>query len=200
MIKNIIFDIGNVLISYKPKEYLQKFDFTEEVKEKVFQTVFQSRYWKELDRGTITENEAIEFFCKGAPDIENEIRQVMEHWMDMLYPLPDTIKILNILKGRGYRVFLLSNYHKAAFQKITNENEFIAAMDGKIISNEVELLKPEKGIYEMLLKKYGLKPEECLYTDDMQENLDGAGKLGIHTYLFQCPENFIKYLQDNHIL
>lgn len=200
MIKNIIFDIGNVLISYKPEEYIQQFDFTEEVKEKVFHTIFQSRYWKELDRGTITENEAVESFCKGAPEIENEIRQVMKHWMDMLYPLSDTIKILKMLKCTGCKVFLLSNYHKAAFQKITNENEFIAAMDGMIISNEVKLIKPEKGIYEMLLKKYDLKPEECLYTDDMQVNLDGAEELGIHTYLFQCPENFMKYLQDNQIL
>jgi FMN phosphatase YigB (HAD superfamily) len=200
MIKNIIFDIGNVLVAYRPEEYLDRFGFDENVRKAVLHGIFHNKNWEELDRGTIDEAEAIRRFCEEAPEVEAEIRKVMENWKELLIPLPETIEILRELKEKEYKVFALSNYHKAAFAKILAENDFFSLLDGRVISYEIHLVKPEKEIYEYILNKYQLKPEESLFVDDMQRNLDGASLCGIHTHLFDTPLRFKEYLKEHKLL
>ncbi|WP_163192513.1 HAD family hydrolase [Clostridium thermarum] len=200
MIKNIVFDLGNVLISFNPNEYLDTFDFDNNIKEAVFKGIFKSKYWPELDRGTVTEEEALECFCKDAPEVAEEIRAVMASWKDILLPIPETIGILRELKEKGYKLFALSNYHRAAFEKTSSENEFFQLFDGKVISYEIQTIKPEKEIYEHLLKIYNLKAEETLFIDDMVENIEGAKRLGINTHIFKGPEGLRAYLRELKIL
>ena len=200
MIKNIIFDLGNVLISYQPEEYLKKFNLDEGQRQAVMQGVFKSKYWAELDRGTITEQDAVDKFCEYTPQAENAIRKVMVHWMDMLTPIPETIEILKELKAAGLHTFALSNYHEAAFMRTVSENDFFSLFDGKAISYQIKLIKPQREIYEYILSKYGLKPEECLFIDDMPENIEGAKILGINTLLYKNPVQLRKYLSDSNIL
>ena len=125
MIKNIIFDIGNVLIAFEPIDYLNKKFKDETTKETLYDTIFRSKEWLLLDRGTITEMEAIEIFCRRQPSFEKEIRYVMENWNEMHIPMKESIKLLKYLKNSGYHIFLLSNYHKKAFQVISKRFDFI---------------------------------------------------------------------------
>jgi putative hydrolase of the HAD superfamily len=200
MIKNIVFDIGNVLISFKPKEYVDSFDFEPTIREVVFESIFKSEYWPRLDRGTTTEEEAVEFSCKAAPQADCEIRQVMAGWKDMLLPIPETIEILMELKAKGYKIFALSNYHKAAFERTFAENEFFKTLDGMVISYELGIIKPEREIYEHLLNKYALKPQETLFIDDMPENIQGAESTGINTFLFDNPIGLKNYFKKIGVL
>jgi HAD superfamily hydrolase (TIGR01509 family) len=185
IIKNIVFDLGNVLISFKPDKYMESFNFEKSIRDRVFESVFKSKYWLELDKGTLTEEEASELFCKSGQETKEEIKRVMSSWKDMLQPIPETIEILKELKQMGYRIYVLSNYHKNAFEKTSMENEFFKLLNGRIISYEVNCIKPEKEIYDKLLKAFNLEAGETLFIDDMNENIQGAENLGIQTILFK---------------
>lgn len=200
MIRNIVFDIGNVLIYFRPQEYMDNFGFEQSVKYNVYNCIFKSKYWLELDRGTLSEEEAVELFCKEAPNVEKEIRKVMEAWKDILLPIPETIALIKELKQKGYKVFVLSNYHKKAFEKIYSENEFFKLLDGKVISYEVNYIKPEREIYDYFLNTYDLKPEETLFIDDTYENIEGAAKLGINTILFDGIDKLKENLKELNII
>lgn len=200
MIKSIVFDLGNVLISYDPETYMNSFELESALKDEVYKAIFKSKHWLELDKGTITEKEAIGFFCEEIPQAEEYIKKVMSGWKDMLLPIPETVELLKELKNKGYKLFVLSNYHKDAFEKTSSENEFFTLLDGSVVSYEVKCLKPEKKIYEHLLSAYDLKPEETLFIDDMEANVRGAQEVGIQGVLFQGVEQLRTYLEEIKVL
>ena len=185
MIKNVIFDIGNTLIAFKPLDYLNEKFSDRTTVDTLYETIFNSREWISLDRGTITQDEAVKRFCTRQPSLEKQIKYVMENWDEMHIPMKESIKLLNYLKNKGCRIYLLSNYQQKAYDYIYKKFDFIRETDGRIISSHVELLKPEREIYEVLLKKYDLKPKECLFIDDSAENIEAARKVGIHGMCFK---------------
>ena len=185
MIKSVIFDIGNVLLYFKPMEFLNKYYKDKDTINTLYKLVFKSDEWVSLDRGTITVEGAINNFSKREPKLKNEIRFVMENWHEMHTPIAETVKLLNKLKNEGYHIYLLSNYHVEAFDYIDKRYDFIRNVDGKIISSHYKLLKPEEKIYTTLLNKYNLKPEECVFIDDTLLNVEAANKLGIHGICFK---------------
>ncbi|MFL0266640.1 HAD family hydrolase [Candidatus Clostridium radicumherbarum] len=200
MIKNVVFDIGNVLLYFKPDEYLNGFNFDKQTNKKLFESIFKSKYWCELDRGMLTEDEAIKLFNEASPELQEKIEIVMKDWIGILKPNLETVAIVKELKKRNYNIFLLSNFHKSAFERVSSENEFFNLFDGRIISYEINLLKPEKEIYNKLLKTYNLKPEETLFIDDMIENIAAADKLRINTILFSNAESLRETLKSKRLL
>ncbi|MFL0245361.1 HAD-IA family hydrolase [Candidatus Clostridium stratigraminis] len=97
-------------------------------------------------------------------------------------------------------MFLLSNFHRSAFERVSLENEFFNLFDGRIISYEINLIKPEKEIYNRLLKTYNLEPEETLFIDDMQENINSAKELKINTILFSDAKSLREALKNKRLL
>lgn len=200
MIKNIIFDIGNVLISFNPIDYLShKFD-DEVLRQALYNTIFKSKEWLMLDRGTLTEEEAVHIFCTRQPHLQNQIKYVMENWHEMHIPMNESVQLLKHFKSSGYHIYLLSNYHKKAFKIISERYDFIREVDGRIISCDVKLLKPEKSIYEALLNTYGLKPEECLFLDDAPENIEAANRLGINGVCFKDAESIYGFIDNFNVV
>lgn len=185
MIKNIIFDIGNVLIQFKPQEFLKEKYVDEKKCDELFKLIFKSEEWLMLDKGTITEEEAVERFSQRKPEYKNECAEIMRDWHDMHIPMKDTVELLKDLKNKGYEIFLLSNYHRKAFEVISDRFDFLGLANGKIISSHVQLLKPDKEIYEALLKNYNLKAEESVFIDDTLVNIEKANELGIHGIWFK---------------
>lgn len=188
MIKNIVFDIGNVLVEFKPMEFLRNIYNDDKVIDSVYNAVFKSKCWPELDRGTMTEEEAAEEFCISCPECEASIREVVKRWYEMLIPMEDSIKILIELKAKGYKIYALSNYQVKGFEKIYRENDFFKEMDGMVISCRIKSIKPEREIYEYLLNEYKLLPDETLFIDDTVENLKGAEEFGIKTFQFTTAD------------
>ncbi|SCX81590.1 HAD family hydrolase [Alkaliphilus peptidifermentans] len=183
MINTIIFDIGRVLLEFEPKKYLEA-KFSEEVVDELFEHVFSRDEWLELDKGTIDEEMALEIIAKRIPHRRGEISELLEGWHELLIPIAGTVEILHRLKEKKYKIYLLSNFHFKAFEKVSNQFDFFQIADGKIISSHVKYLKPQKEIYEALMVKYNLQPSECLFIDDTKENLEGAKKIGINTIHF----------------
>lgn len=156
MIKNTVFDIGKVLLNFKPLKYLSK-----KVSERYFleinDAIFKSPEWLMLDRGIITQSEAIDRICERNKENSELIKDVMNDWYQMLTPIEEVVDILKELKGKGNKAFYLSNFHELAFENVTSRYELFKCFDGGIVSYKVGLLKPEKEIYERLITTYRIK-------------------------------------------
>lgn len=184
MIKNIVFDIGNVLVSFTPEEFVSSKINDKMISQRVYNCIFKGEDWLKLDRGTKTEEEAVRDFCQREAEISEHIQNVMKDWYQMLLPMDETVEILNKLKEKGYKLYYLSNYQVAAFDYIS-KYDFFDTFDGGILSCNVKLLKPEKEIYEKLTEVYGIKPEESVFIDDTLVNVEAADKLGFSTVNFK---------------
>ena len=193
MVKNIIFDIGNVLLQFKPLDYLKVIFNDDKIETLVYKEVFQSKEWIHLDRGTLTQGEALKAIAQRNPNYKVHIKKCMDNWIDILTPIEGTVQIVNDLKEKGYKLYLLSNFHSLAFENIYSKYDFFKCFDGGVISYKENLLKPESEIYTKLLDTYGLKAKECLFIDDTLENIHTADLLGFNTIHF---DNYTT-LKDN---
>lgn len=186
MYKNIIFDLGNVLLSFNPMEYLRS-KISEERIQEVFKAIFQSEEWIMLDRGTITEKEAINNIIEKNSIYRDDINLAFEDWYGILKPIEETIKVLEDLKDKGYNIYYLSNFHELAFKEVSTNNSFFELFDGGVVSYEEKIIKPEEEIYRLILKRYNLAPNETIFIDDTKVNVEGAEKLGITTVFLKNP-------------
>lgn len=194
MIKNVVFDIGNVLLKFTPLEFLRSKYSDEKIIESLYENIFNSNEWIELDRGTITDEEATIRFCTRDPNNAEKVKEVMRTWNEMHIPVEGTSELMKKLKMKGYKIYLLSNYHLKAFKLISEKYDFIRDVDGKIISSKVKLLKPEAEIYEALTHNCGIKPEESIFIDDRVENINAAIKLGFNGIVFSDADALLKEL------
>lgn len=186
MIKNVIFDIGNVLLNFEPKEYV-KSKVIEEKIEEIYESIFKSQEWPMLDRGTITEEEAKANIISRKAENEGFINSVFENWYDILTPIESSVGVLKKLKEKGYKVFYLSNFHLAAFEYVTKKHDFFGLFDGGVVSYKEKLLKPEKEIYEIILSEYNLEPNETVFIDDMEVNVKAAINNGMKGIILKNP-------------
>ena len=191
MIKNIIFDLGNVLINFKPHEFLLRFTSDKDYIDQFISKVTRSNIWLELDRGTSSLENARAIFLSKYPQEKDFIELFFDQWMDMLTPIEENIEILKELKELGYRSYILSNYIIEAFSYISSKYSFLSLFDGKIISGVENVIKPEEVIYELLLSRYNLVPEESLFIDDILFFLKPAKKLGMKT-IWNRPETDLR--------
>lgn len=188
MIDTIIFDIGKVLVDWNWKDYLHSFGYSQEKNEKITEAVFLSEYWKETDRGVWSDEEILQSFIKKVPEYEKDIRDLWDGMGRCITRYEYTDGWIGELKETGYKIYYLSNYGKTLREKTAEALGFVEQCDGGIFSYEIQKIKPDIEIYQALLEKYELIPEKCLFFDDVQENIEGAKKAGIHGILFEGYE------------
>jgi len=185
MIRTVIFDLGNVLISFIPSEYLKKKNYPSTIRNTILTDIFQSEEWKKLDNGDIAVNEAIDSIALRSALKREEIALVFNFRADIMFPLDDNVRLLPELKKQGFGVYYLSNFPLDIFEEIKNDYYFFRHFDGGIISSEVKLSKPDARIFRYFIDKYSLNAGECLYIDDIEENVreaESMGMLGMLTY------------------
>ncbi|MEK6266040.1 MAG: HAD-IA family hydrolase, partial [Clostridium sp.] len=174
MVKSIIFDIGNVLLQFKPLDYLKMVFNDDKIEALVYKEIFQSQEWIHLDRGILTQDEAVKAISQRNPNYEVHIKKCMDNWIDILTPIEDTVQMVKDLKQMGFILYLLSNFLSLAFDNIYSMFDFFKCFDGGVISYKENLIKPETEIYTKLLDTYGLKAKECLFIDDTLANTEAA--------------------------
>ncbi|NRT73860.1 HAD family hydrolase [Clostridium beijerinckii] len=194
MIKNIIFDLGNVILDFQPKIYVRS-KIDEEKVEEIYKCIFQSDEWPMLDRGTICEEDAKRNIINRNTESEELINKVFENWYDILTPIESSVDTLKKLKQKGYKIYYLSNFHLAAFEYINNKYDLFKLFEGGVVSYKEKLLKPEKEIYEKILYRYSLEPGETLFIDDMEQNIEAAIKLGLKGIVLKEPRKLEDELQ-----
>jgi FMN phosphatase YigB (HAD superfamily) len=179
MIKNVIFDLGNVLISFRPEEYFHNNGYEEEVKKAILNDVINSREWMLLDNGDITIMEAIEMISETSSLKKEEIASVFNLRTKIMYPIIRNAKLLPALKKRGLSLYFLSNFASDIFDEVQRGYRFFKFFDGGIISSRVKISKPDKRIFEILMDKYSLVADDCLFIDDVELNARAAISVGM---------------------
>ncbi|MDE7222888.1 MAG: HAD family phosphatase [Acetatifactor sp.] len=185
MIRNIIFDIGNVLAAWRWREYYEGLSYSPEITERLARATVLSPLWDEFDRGEMDEEVLLGKFIENDPELAEEIRGVRDNIQDMLGRYDYASPWLRDLKSKGYRVYYLSNFSRLAHEKCLHALDFLPLMDGGILSYQEKLVKPDPAIYRLLLERYGLKAGECVFLDDTPKNIEGAIRQGIAGILFR---------------
>lgn len=181
MIKNIVFDIGNVLLGFGWKKFLVGLygEDNRQLIDDLTEAIFGDARWDRLDNGDDFD-EVINAMIAHNPALSREIHYVFENVGKCVTRWDSSIGWIKSLKERGLNVYYLSNYSQTVMNANPESLDFLPLMDGGIFSCYVHLLKPDHRIYECLLKKYNLIPKECVFIDDLERNVAGAVELGFH--------------------
>lgn len=196
MIRNIILDVGKVLVEWEPDVAFKKLGFDEATSREVAQATVLSPDWNELDRSALSDEELLAKFIGNAPQYEREIRKVWENIGLPIYQYDYSRSWIQSMKEKGYHVYILSNYSRWTYEHTAEALSFLEDVDGAVFSFQVQQIKPEPEIYRSLLETYELIPEECVFLDDRQENLDAAAAQGIAGICFTTYEAAISALKE----
>lgn len=198
MIRNIVFDIGNVLFDYRWKEMLMDYGLTESDAERVGREMFDDpkNLWHEYDLANYSGEELIQAYSEQWPQDAEPIAWFIRHGEYMTVPRPKVWEKVHALKEKGYRLYLLSNYPEELFYKHTEYADFMSDMDGYVISFQYHLGKPDYAIYEILCSTYGLNPWQSLFFDDRIENVQGAIDYGMQAQSVRSQEGLLADLEE----
>ena len=181
MIQNLIFDVGDVLLEYRWFEMLTRdYGISEAEARRIGGEMFDNEIWVQgMDGGRLSLDEAVHEYEKKYPDDVDVIGWFLKNGEQMAIKRPEVWDKIAALKDKGYSIYILSNYSEELFRMHTKGALFLDLLDGGIVSYQVHALKPEPEIYQILLDKYGLQAEECLFFDDRADNVESARALGI---------------------
>ena len=186
MIKNMVFDMGNVLLHFSPSHYVKNLGLENaEDEKKVFNATYLTWKCAYLDKGDFTEESFVDAVCE---DIGEKYRPYIEklifHWADDVKPVDGMADLIKELKDKGYKIYLLSNagFRQHEYWERIPGHEYF---DGTIVSCDVKAVKPERRIYEKLYETFNLKPEECFFIDDLIINIYGAKETGMDGFVFR---------------
>uniref|UniRef100_UPI0039A68227 HAD family hydrolase n=1 Tax=Ornithobacterium rhinotracheale TaxID=28251 RepID=UPI0039A68227 len=198
-IDTIIFDFGGVLVDWNPRYVFQKYFDTEEEMEWFLANVCTDEWNMEQDRGR-SFAEATQMLQKQFPQYHDLIAKFYGEWEDMLKSeIPETVEILKELSQK-YPLYGLTNWSAESIGIAYKRYDFFSLFKGIVVSGEEKLIKPEPEIYQVLLKRYNLTPENCLFIDDNAANIKAAQQEKINTIQFTTPENLRKDLAKLHLL
>lgn len=201
MIKNIIFDMGGVLIDYNPEKTLYGL-FEKETADILLKEIFRNPLWSDKDRGIITPAEIMQKVKKRIPEtVFEKVSEMVDNFYPYMPPFERMCGFVETLKSKGYGIYLLSNA-SPDFHERRSGIPALSFFDGVIISADHKLLKPEKEIYEKLYETFSLKPEECFFIDDVQANIDGAKATGMdgHCYYHGDLEILKRDMEQRNII
>ena len=181
MIRNIIFDLGNVIINYNQEQIINNFTKKEEEIKYIYDEIFHAPEWKLMDLGNITNDEVIQLINERNEFKYQKLTEDFLHEWYKKQPINrEIVEIAKILKKNGYNLFVLSNMANLTYEYLKNE-EFFSLCTGIIISAHEHLIKPDEKVFKLLLDRYKLNAEECLFIDDdpSEENYKTANKMGM---------------------
>lgn len=198
--KDIIFDLGGVLVDWDPRYLYRKVFATEKEVEWFLANVCTQPWNTQQDAGRSFE-EGIALLEDKFPEYAFAIRFYWTRWGEMMGgEVLGTADVLREVKAKGYRVFALSNWSAQTFPLAQARFDFLKEFDGIVISGEEKLVKPDPVIFTRLLEKYNLKASNCVFIDDNAANISKAADLGFETILFTGADSLRQTLISRGIL
>lgn len=195
MIKNIIFDFGGVLLDWNPR-YLYKSYFNNDEEMEHFLADICNGEWNIKQDAGRPFAEAVKELQAKFPEYAEAIQMYDDDWEKMLKcELPESIDLLKELKSMGYGIYGLTNWSAEKIGCAFANYSFFSLFDGIVVSGVEKVVKPDRKIYEILLERYSLKPGECVFIDDNQDNVDMAKVLGINAIRFDNIGNVKEHLE-----
>lgn len=197
MYRNIVFDLGGVVVDFDPRNFLLERFYNEELEEKVYSIVFGSNEWQMLDAGEISREDAYAVMLEKAKENRCvfEVQSVLDDWPRILKTRRKTVEIMQRLKNMGFSIYYLSNIAQDTLEEIKGR-DFWPIFDGGVASYELRANKPNPILYETLLSRYNLNRTETIFTDDNKVNTSAAYELGITGIHYKGTSSFIHALNQ----
>ena len=192
-IDTVVFDVGNVLLSWKAQELLDRIvperpDLHAELAERVF----RSPYWSMRDRGSATVEEVITAMSLRVPELKPYIRHIMKEWID-LPAIPEGVETLKRCKEHGMKLYALTNYPDKEFAYACEQHDFFKLFDGFLVSGREHTIKPGLDIYRLLISRFGLDPARSLFIDDSLMNIEAALESGLQALHYNRDEKLREF-------
>ena len=187
-INTVIFDIGGVLVDFGREHFFEQFGHSSEMCRKLYESTIAGPYWKEFDRGVLTDEEVIDRFASYAPELEREIRESMKNVHGVVRRMDAAIPWIRKIKESGRKTLYLSNYSMKVAGENADAMDFLPYLDGGVLSCDYHVIKPDPVFYRILIDKYDLDPARCVFLDDLEDNIAAAKELGFHTILVRNHE------------
>ncbi len=195
-IRNIIFDIGNVLFAYNPEKIINNLLPGTPYKQEYLDKLFLNEFWVDkLDRGLLSDEEAKKLlaeFVHHNPQKMKDIHLLFDNWVFHLDIIPENKELFLDLHIKGYAIYILSNFQDKPFDQLVDHYPFLKKAAGIIVSAKEKAVKPEQKIYDVLLSRYKLIASECIFIDDKKENITACEQVGIKGVWFETPKKLIR--------
>lgn len=195
---NIIFDLGNVLIEWNKEKILSKICKNDLEYNLFNQFVFQSNLWIDLDNGKISleflENQLID---EMGHQYQDQIHELVWNWFNYVDLYDEVYELIKQLKKKNFQIYVLSNT-SSIFHILLDSvlSKVSSVLNGYVISCEVKMMKPQKEIYLSLVNKYQLDIKDCIFLDDLEENVEAARTLGIKAFQIKERKEISNILKD----
>ena len=193
--KTLIFDLGMVLVDFRWKAFLEDLGYDEDQVENLAGAVFKNPLWQQFDWGIMGDENVLAQMKLEAPKYETDIERIWDNFRYVCQPYSYSEELIRTLHEKGYKIYFLSNYGETLFHRGKQDYAFFKYLDGGVFSYEVQLIKPDRWIYEELLRRYQICPEEAVFFDDSLPNIETACSLGIHGIHFTGYEDARKNLE-----
>ena len=201
MIKNVCFDVGNVLIDYQPDRYLREIGVPDIKREAMLKDIFFSKEWEQLDNGDITFDEAYDIIERKSILTREEIISVFEDHLLKIFSLIDAnVSLLPVIKQYGYKLFYISNFTERYFYRMQKKFPIWDIFDDGVISAAIKMSKPGKDIFLYAFNQFGIDPKESVFIDDLPENVATAKSLGMETINLPYGHSLKERLEELKII
>ena len=192
MIKNVVFDVGDVLVDFRYRDYMRDLGMDEETVDFLSENIILTEFWHEMDLGIKTNDDGLRYFTEKYPERKEDIERFWEDPSEIVREYDYAPGLIQSLKDKGYMVYILSNYPVEISELHWPKFKFLPLADGYIISGYENITKPDAEIYKLLESRFGIKLEESLFIDDRQVNIDGAEAVGMTGHLFTSYEEIVE--------
>ena len=183
-LRHLILDMGNVLLTWEPRAFALRAAGNGQDAEVLYSALFGSAGWSLHDAGQIDQEELLRAALSRTPErLHPALKTLHEQWPGWMVPVPGADAFTLRAWEAGLRLYLLSNAG-TRFPQALEGRPFYPRLHGTMVSAHERLLKPDRRIYERLCERFGLLPRECLFVDDLPENVDGAISSGMAGHLF----------------
>lgn len=203
MIKNIIFDLGNVIVNYNQEKIIKQFTQNKDEHDYIIEQIFKAPEWQMMDLGMITNQEAANIINQRNNFLYKDLTdEFLNNWYKVQIINRDVVGLAKKLYEKGYKLYVLSNMANLTFEFFKND-EFFKMCDGIIISAHEHIKKPDRKVFEILMNRYNLKSQECIFIDDDDtgRSCNTANEMGIlgRRVLPNNVEDIEKMLNENNI-
>lgn len=183
MVKNIIFDFGNVIAKFD-EDYICSFYCSQEDMPEFKRIIFEN--WACLDAGYIEYDKYVNDRLEALPDNLKEAgKSFFTDWYTHMPLIEETLKLIDFLRSKGYRLFLLSNAPEFFAGNIGFFNRGVENLEDMVFSGPIKMSKPGREIYDYAVNRFGVDPRECFFLDDKEENASAARLSGMNALVYK---------------
>jgi putative hydrolase of the HAD superfamily len=195
-VRNVIFDFGGVLVTWRPQEIIDSFYSEPSLREALRAHAFQHDDWLDMDRGMLDEASVVRRCAQRMARPESELRALFDHVRAALTPIEPTVALLRELRERdGLKLYGLSNMSESIFAYLDGRHDFFKLFDGIVVSAAVKMAKPEPAIYEHLRDRFALDFGESVFIDDLPRNVESARRVGLPAIQFTTTDQVRRELE-----